>query len=426
MKCLRNVALVAVLALVGSSCLARVSLAPNGEPAAGASYDAALSQNGRFLAFGSYASNLVSGDTNGTGDIFVRDLWTGATTRVSVSSSGVESDQPSWDPQISADGTRIVFWTSSTTLVDGEIGTITGAYLHDRTAGTTTRLARPSGGGMPNGPTYTAHISADGAVVAFASDASDLVAGDTNARRDIFAYDVGTGTTERVSVTDDEQQANNGSADPTVSADGQTIAYLSYATNLVGGDTNGQNDIFVRDRAAATTTRVSVSSSGQQLTDVNGANDPMISASGRYVVFFSADRGLVADDTNNTADVFRHDRLGGTTTRVSTTSDGSEPTGYSGRSSISADGSMVTFESFATFGLAASTGVRDVFVKNLTTGELLWATKPDVAAGPNGASYEPTVSGNGLWVAFTTAATQLTDKPDTNGVTDVYVWLDTD
>ena len=426
MKFLRSVALLSVLAVVASSCLGRVSRAPNGGEANGASYGSALSENGRYLAFGSYASNLVSGDTNGTGDIFVRDVWTGVTTRVSVSSSGVQADAPSWDPAISADGNRIVFWTSATTLVDGELGTVTGAFLHDRSDHTTIRLARPAAGGMPDGPTYSATISADGAVAAFASDASDLVAGDTNARRDVFTFDVASGETERVSVTDDGQQADNGSAEPSLSADGQTVAFLSYAANLVEGDTNSQNDIFVRDRTAATTTRVSVSSTGQQLTDVNGANDPMISASGQYVVFFSDDRELVDDDTNNTADVFRHDLGSGTTSRVSTTSDGSESAGYSGRSSISADGSIVTFESFATFDLAVSTGVRDIFVKNMDTGELAWASEPDIAPGPNGSSYEPAVSANGLWVAFTTAANQLKDEPDTNGVTDLYVWLNTD
>lgn len=426
MRITRTFTLVAALAVVASSCLGRVSVDPNGDDANGTSFDGSLSANGRYLVFASYASNLVSDDTNETGDIFVRDLWTARTTRVSVSSSGVESDQPSWDPEISADGMRVVFWTSATNLVDGEVGTVTGAYLHDRSDGSTIRLARPAGGGMPDDGTYQAAISADGATVAFASAASDLVAGDTNERSDIFTYDVASGAIERVSLSDDEQQSDNGSTSPSLSADGRLVAFTSYGENLVVGDTNGQNDIFVRDRDAGATTRVSVSSSGQQLTDVNGANAPMISGSGRYVVFFSDDAGLVDDDTNNTADVFRHDRDTGTTARVSTTSDGSQGLHYSARSSISDDGSMVAFESFSTFDLAITSAVSDIFVKNMDTGELFWATDPDVAPGPNGASYEPGISGDGQWVAFDTAATQLKNEPDTNGANDVYVWLNTD
>ncbi len=426
MKCVRALALAAGLALISASCIARVSLTAGGGQANGASNDSSLSSNGRYLAFVSSASDLVGDDANGQVDVFVRDLWTGATTRVSSSSSGVESDAPAWDPFISGDGMRIVFWSHATNLIDGELSSTTNAYLHDLSNGTTIRVASTPTGEIPDGPSYSPAISADGTTVVFESEATNLVPGDTNQRRDIFRFDVASADLERVSVSNDGSQADSGSTHGSVSGNGETIAFTSYATNLVPGDTNNQNDVFVRDRVASTTERVSVSSSGVQLTDVLGANAPVISASGQFVVFFSGDADLVPVDTNNTDDVFRHDRSTGDTTLVSTATDGSQGSHYSAQSSISDDGNLIAFQSFSTFDLAITTAIPDVFVKNMATGDLLWATRPVSGPGPNGFNYPPAISGNGLWVALASDATNLDTQDDTNNATDVFVWRHTD
>jgi Tol biopolymer transport system component len=151
--------------------------------------------------------------------------------------------------------------------------------------------------------------------VAFESFASNLVAGDTNGTAEVFVRDRVAQLTRRVSVGPGGQQANSGSFDPAISADGRFVAFPSSATNLVAGDTNDTFDVFVRDREAQLTRRVSVGAAGQQANSYSF--DPAISAHGRFVAFVSVASNLVAGDTNNTHDVFVRDRMLQVTLRVS-------------------------------------------------------------------------------------------------------------
>ncbi|MDP8911926.1 MAG: hypothetical protein M3M94_07670, partial [Actinomycetota bacterium] len=179
------------------------------------------------------------------------------------------------------------------------------------------RASVSTGGTQANGWSEAPAISGDGSVVAFTSYASNLVSGDTNAAGDVFARDAVTGTTTRASVGA-SGQANGKSQAPTVSADGNLVAFESSASNLVSGDTNGVSDVFVRDLSAGTTTRVSLSSGGAQ---GSGASDSAaISADGRFVAFRSFASNLVSGDTNGYSDIFVRDLQGGTTTRVSVNS----------------------------------------------------------------------------------------------------------
>ncbi len=221
-------------------------------------------------------------------------------------------------------------------------------------AGTTTRVSVDSAGGQANdfsgaAPSISVDtsISADGRFVVFQSDATNLVAGDTNGASDVFVHDRQTGTTTRVSVDSAGHEATGlypASGDPAISADGRFVAFDSNATNLVAGDTNSAYDIFVHDRQTGTTTRVSVDSAGNQ---ANGY-DPSLSADGRFVAFTSGASNLVAGDTNGASDVFVHDRQTGTTTRVSVDSAGWQAYSFSHLPSISADGRFVAFASNAT------------------------------------------------------------------------------
>ena len=247
----------------------------------------------------------------------------GETTRLSVASDGSEGNGSSALPAISADGRYVAFESLARNLVSDDTNNFADIFVHDRQTGETTRASVASDGAEANHASLAPGISADGRYVAFWSSASNLVPDDTNDTADIFVRDRHTGETTRVSVSSDGTEANGFSAFiPTISADGRYVAFQSSATNLVSGDTNNFADIFVHDRQTGETTRASVAGDG---TEGNNSSDyPSISADGRYVAFHSSASNLVPDDTNDTADIFVHDRQTGETTRVSVASDGTE------------------------------------------------------------------------------------------------------
>jgi cysteine-rich repeat protein len=327
----------------------RVSVSSSGAEALGQSATPALSADGRFVAFASPAPNLVAGDDNGRFDIFVRDRQTGTTERVSLTADGGQGDADSVSPAISADG-RYVAFASAAALVPDDTNATFDIYVRDRTAATTTRVSVGAGGVQGNNLSLAPRISADGSVVVFHSFASNLVAGDTNNVPDVFAYDRASGVTARMSVSSTGVQATQQSVAAQVSGDGRYVAFDSDAANLVTGDTNGRTDVFVHDRVSGATERVSVASDGTQGNNRSGFLDaPALSADGRYVAFTSGANNLVPLDGNNVVDVMLRDRVAGTTIRVNVTPDGIEADGASTLSaSMSADGSVVVFASSAT------------------------------------------------------------------------------
>jgi hypothetical protein len=186
--------------------------------------------------------------------------------------------------------------------VSGDTNDTTDIFVYDTVANTTRRVSVDDNGTQGNGYSQIPSISADGRYVAFMSDASNLVSGDTNYADDIFVYDTVANTTRRVSVGDNDTEGNDYSYYPSISADGRYVAFTSFASNLVSGDTNGTADIFVYDTVANTTRHVSVSSNGTQGNDISYY--PSISADGSYVAFTSFASNLVSGDTNDTTDIF--------------------------------------------------------------------------------------------------------------------------
>jgi Tol biopolymer transport system component len=285
-----------------------------------------ISGDGRFVAFASQARNLVPGDANGY-NVLVRDTATKTTTRVSVNSAGVQIDQQPFFPVISANGRFVAFETDAGNVVPSDGFRDSDVFVHDRATRTTTAASVNSSGQLgiyphPDvGSNYPA-LSADGRFVAFDSTATNF---DASAERGVFVHDRVTGQTTRVSVSSAGVPGNNAeglTGDPAISADGRFVAFWSGSTNLVPGDTNRQADVFVRDRATATTTRVSVSSSD---AEANGSSRlAAISADGRFVGFDSFASNLVPSDTNQVNDVFLRDRATGTTTRLSVDRDGGQ------------------------------------------------------------------------------------------------------
>ena len=326
----------------GSASTAAASQADRG------SDEPAISANGRFVAFSSTASNLVAGDTNNFEDIFVHDRRTGATELVSVALGAAGVDGTSVSSAISADGRYVAFVSDATNLVAGDTNGQSDIFVHDRRTGATERVSVDSSGVQADRGSDEPAISANGRFVAFSSTASNLVADDTNGQRDIFVHDRRTGAGDRVSVDTSGAQGNDGSYGPAISANGRFVAFRSLASNLVADDTNGQSDIFVHDRRTGATERVSVDSSGIQANNRVSDLLPAISADGRYVAFGSQASNLVAGDTNDREDIFVHDRRTGATERVSVDSSGVQADGNSNEPAISADGRYVAFVSDAT------------------------------------------------------------------------------
>jgi Tol biopolymer transport system component len=287
----------------------RVSVASDGTQANGAGfpdyfYPSSVSADGRYVTFGSAASNLVPGDTNNTPDMFVHDMVTGATTRVSVASDGTQANGPSeFYASISADGRYVAFVSDASNLVPGDTNGTTDIFVHDMVTGSTTRVSVASDGSQ--GEVYQSidpFISADGRYVAFDTTASNLVPDDTNGTEDVFVHDMLTGSTTRADVASDGTQANDFTGAPVISPDGRYVAFHSDASNLVPGDTNGTTDVFVRDMVTGSTTLASVASDGTQGN--NFSEMPSVSADSQYVMFFSRASNLVPGDTAGTYDVF--------------------------------------------------------------------------------------------------------------------------
>lgn len=400
----------------------RVSVGSAGAQATGDSGSPAMSADGRYVAFDSQAADLILGDTNGFADVFVHDRFTGRVERVSVSSAGAEAGQGSSAPSISADGRFVAFESLATNLVPGDTNAQQDVFVHDRVTGVTERASVDSSGGQAAGSSMTPTISADGRFVAFASDAPDLVAGDANGTWDVFVRDRQTGTTTRVSVSSAGGEGNSGSGSPAISADGNVIAFLSQASNLVAGDGNGADDVFVHDRGAGTTVRASVDSSG---LEGNGFCDsPAISADGLVVAFSSVATNLVAGDVNGQEDVFVHDLATGETTRVSVTSAGAEVGAFStaGPPPLSADGRYVAFAADAPSLVPGDTnGTWDIYVHDRQTGATERVSVDSFGAEGTGFSFGPAMSGDGRLLSYRSDAADLV-AGDTNGVGDVFLW----
>jgi len=340
----------------------RVSLGPEGVEGDDRSGKPSISADGRFVAFESAAGNLVEDDSNGKQDIFVHDRQTGETTRVSVASDGSEALGSSTWPSISADGNLVAFTSLAPNLVADDSNSLGDVFVHDLSTRETTRVSLGVDGLESDGVSEEPWISSDGRSVAFASMATNLVAGDSNEDRDAFVHDRMSGRTRRVSVASDGSQGDGPAYQPILSADGGLVVFTSRATTLVADDENLESDVFLHDLASGETTRLNVNRAGNELRD--DSDHVAMSANGRFVVFVTGDGNVVADDTNDSADVFLLDRKKELTTRLSVSSDGEQADGNSYATALSADGALVAFESQASNLVPDDdNGVSDIFVR---------------------------------------------------------------
>lgn len=405
-------------AAAGPGSTALVSVSSSGGPADGRSFVPALSADGRVAAFYSDASNLVPGDTNGLRDVFVRDLQTGQTTRVSVSTSGVEANGDSFAPALSADGRYVAFASAASNLVDGDTNNVNDIFVRDRVAGTTTRVSVGLNGANANGGSDSPSISGDGRYVAFTSAASNLVPNDVNNQRDVFVYDRQTGTTVDASLDSTGHQANLDSFTPVLNGDGRYVAFTTFAA-LIPDDQNESSDVYVRDLQAGTVSRVS-EYTGHYEAEGDSLR-PSISWDGRFVAFDSDAWNLVWGDSNDAVDVFVNDRVTSETTRVSVDDSGNQANGASFRPSISADGRYVAFYSDASNLVPGDqNGATDVFVYDRRSGAIRRVSVASGGLEANADSLRPAISSDGRLVAFESDASNLVPG-DSNHFTDVFV-----
>ena len=410
----------ATTGLAGSATTELVSVSSSGEQGNDDSFPTAVSADGRYVAFSSHASNLVPGDTNANPDVFVRDRMLGTTERVSVSSTGEQGRGGRSDfAAISADGRYVAFASYASNLVAGDTNRTEDVFVRDRKLDTTKRVSVSSTGQPGDRFSFDPAISADGRYIAFYSRAKNLVPRDPK-WGDVFVRDQKLHTTRKVSVSSRECPGNRRSADPAISADGRYVAFTSQAMNLVprGRTRHFKPDVFVRDRKLGTTRRVSVSSRGHE---GNGASfQPAISANGRYVAFTSFASNLVPRDPK-WGDVFVRDRKRHKTRRVSVSSTGQQGNDESYQPAISADGRFVAFGSLASTLVSGDTkGTEDVFVRARKLDTTRRVSVSSSGQPANNFSAGPAISADGRYVAFASYATNLV-AGDTNAAVDAFV-----
>jgi Tol biopolymer transport system component len=362
----------------------RVSVSSIGNQANDASCEPAISADGRHVAFTSRADNLVPNDTNGTWDVFVRDLVRHTTELVSVGPGGTRANGASNAAAVSADGRCVAFVSGASNLTPGDVNSLPDVFVRDRMRRTTELVNVSVSGEQANsissifGPPS---ISGDARYVVFSSYATNLVPADINNYWDVFLRDRGRGITQRISASDIGGVGGSDGQRAAISGDGRWVVFGGHASQFVPGGDAADTDILVRDLVTGAIEQVNISDTGEQALWECGMPD--ISWDGRFVVFYACAPNLVPGDTNNFPDIFVRDQLVGTTRRVSVGRRG-EQAGYcSATPRISANGRVVAFMSMATNLVPGDTnGWQDIFVRQLS-GLSFFAT-PFSARGTGG------------------------------------------
>ncbi len=416
------------LAMAGSAratvvSVTRVSVATDGTQGNGSGIHNDVSDDGTLVVFDSLANNLVPLDRNNSADIFLHNRTTSVTERINLTAAGGEFESGGREPSISGDG-QVVGFTTPTFNIPGGNG-FTQACVVDRQTGIPEIVSINNEGESSIGYCEDVSLSRDGRYVAFASTAANLVPDDTNGAADIFVRDRQAGTTRRVSVSSTGEQGVGpmfvGDTECTISADGRFVGFTSNSTNLVAGDNNNSQDTFFHDLQTSVTELVSVTGTG--VAGNNHSHHLGLSSDGRYVVYFSLASNLVPNDTNGVDDVFVRDRQLNTTEIVSRSSNGQLGNGQSFLGDISGDGRFVVFSSWANNLVTGDTAFIDVFVHDRSTRvtERVNVTPSGGQSNNHIQTFEISMDDDGSSIGFISYATNL-DPPDSNNnVEDVYV-----
>ncbi len=337
-----------------------VSRSAPGVTGNGDSNNPSISANGRYVAFDSNASDLTAHDTNNNRDVFVYDRVKHQMRLVSRNSSGVQGASGSEGPSISDDGRYVAFSSGASNLIGADTNNVFDVFVHDRVTHKTGLVSRNSSGVQGNAASYNPSVSATGRLIAFDSAADNLIAQDGNGSIDVFVYARVTHKTRLVSRTRSGAQGNDGSDLPSISANGRMVAFQSLASNF--GSSGPGLDVFVYDRQTHRLRLVSRSNAG--VAGNGPSRFPSISADGRVVVYASVADNLVGHDTNASVDVFAFNRTASRTRLVSQASAGTHGDAGSDNPSPSSNGKVVAFESNATNLIAHDTNNKsDIFAR---------------------------------------------------------------
>ncbi|MCB9420228.1 MAG: PD40 domain-containing protein [Ardenticatenaceae bacterium] len=435
----------------------RLSVSSSGTEANAASTESAVSADGRFVAFTSSATNLVSGVSGF--QVYLRDRDSDAdnvfdepggvsTTLISMNDAGNAANITAAAPAISADGRYVAFASSATNLHPNATDTADDIFVRDRQTGTTMHVSKSSAGVDANQQCGSPAISADGRYVVFHSWADNLTPLDTNGWPDVFLHDrdvdndgifdePGQVLTRRISVGMGSTNTDHRSDSPVISADGSTIVFASMASNLVPGDTASSWDVFISDISGSNIQRISVSTSGGQADGASGnavAYKIGVSSNGRFITFESAATNLVSPATDGLNNIFRYDRdsdgngifdePGGTAMRrVSVPFSGTQINDHAFYPSISGDGRYIAYQSAASNIVNLPNNfTADVYVYDATTGTTRLASVASEGWQGNFDSIQPALDGSGQQAFFTSRATNFVGLiGDTNDVYDVFV-----
>jgi Tol biopolymer transport system component len=419
----RLFALILVLALpvslsasVGGHSVRAVSASTGSVLADETCHHPSITADGSKVAFRSTAENLVPGDTNGVEDIFIKDIDTGSIIMASSTSDGEPADGASQEPAISADGNFITFVSVATNLAPGASGGSMQAFVKNLLTGEVMLASASSQGVEGDDSSEKTVISADGRFVAFSSNASNLVPGDTNGTLDVFLRDIASGSLIRVSEGPQGQEGNGPSGynyGPSISADGRYVAFGSGASDLLPSDPDDVQDIFVKDVQSGDLKLASVTQEGVKGNDLSLG--PSISANGDRVVFRTFATNFSPVDGQRQSDVYLKDLANGSLTLVSTDENGNriDMGGYD--QSIAGDGMSAAFVvNTSTLGIPVP---RDsVYRKDFSDGSLDLVSAESSGTPGNGGSISPSLSSDGLSIAYESQSTNLTGS----GSPDIY------
>ncbi len=415
-----------VVVILSALSLVAMGLVPKGEirrvpfgvvPLAG-SFKPHLSDNGRWLVFQSGATNLLAETGDSSTDIYRVDLKSGAIEQVSRTKDGGDPTMSCLEAALSASGRYVVYRSSDPQIVEGGTTTV-DVYLYDTKTGVTEWISVNDAGQGGSMSSTTPSVSSNGRWVVFASLAGNLVPGDSNGDRDVFLRDRKLGTTTRLSLTSTGAPTDGESNDPVITPNGRYVVFSCW-DDLVPEDTNGTRDVYLRDLKKGTLTLVSVGDQEQNGDADSGAFFD-VSANGRYVSFASAAQNLVGQEVAF-SNVFRRDVKKGRTELVSAAADGTPANSLSTTHELSADGKFVVIMSYANnLGPPDGNGVQDVYLKDMKKGTVERISVSFGGEETDDSSTFCTVSKKGKWIAFESLATNLLEGPDGYFGTDVYV-----
>jgi hypothetical protein len=396
-----------------------------------------LSADGTRVAFYSTATNLDPADPENDYDVYVKSLITGDVVLASTSDTGVKGDIGSYSPTLSADGTRVAFFSRATNFDPGDTDGLRDAYVKDLTTGDIVLASSSDTGVKANGRVLGGTMSADGTRVMFDSTATNLDAADADTLFDVYVKNLNNGNVDLVSRSATGVKGNGHSVagrttsqvqpssetEGTLSADGRKVAFISNATNLDPADTDNLRDVYVKDRHTGEITVASISDTGVKANALNG--DAVLSGDGTAVAFWSEATNLDPADTDDVHDVYVKNLTTGDIVLASTSDAGVKGDDDSSVQALSADGTKVVISSKAdnldpAIDPNKSHAGADVYVKNLITGDLTMVSTSDTGVGSNGIGDHGSPTADFTKVAFDAYATNL-DAADPDFNPDIYL-----